>query len=184
MQNGNHGRIFQLNLSDGGVPKTRVEEAFVSEAGLAGDRQAHPKIHGGPKRALCLYSLELIEELQREGHSITPGSAGENITVRGLDWSAIRPGARLALGDEVLIEITSYTGPCNSIAASFIKGNFKRISQKKHPGYSRLYARVLNVGRLRAGDVVRVLEEDGNERKSLARRVSGKLSQLLGVLYI
>jgi MOSC domain-containing protein YiiM len=178
------GVIFQLNCSDGGVPKGRVEEAEVSEMGLVGDRQAHAKIHGGPKRALCLYSLERIEELQREGHPIIPGSAGENVTVKGLDWEKLKPGVRLAVGDEVIVEITSYTNPCKSIAASFIKGNVRRISQKAHPGYSRLYARVISTGRLRVGQEVRVLESNDNARRSLAERVSGKLSQLLGVLYI
>jgi MOSC domain-containing protein YiiM len=176
--------IFQLNCSDGGVPKLSVAEAEVTETGLVGDRQAHPKIHGGPDRALCLYSLERIEELQREGHPITPGSVGENVTLKGLDWSELKPGARLALGDEVVLEITSYTNPCNSITDSFIKGNYRRISQKQHPGYSRLYARVLGTGRLRVGQEVRVLELSGPARKSLAERVTGKLSRLLGVLYI
>lgn len=184
MMHESFGRIFQLNSSDGGVPKLPVEEAEVTVTGLLGDRQAHPKIHGGPERAICLYSLERIEELQREGHPITPGSVGENITVRGLDWSELKPGSRLALGDEVVLEITSYTSPCNSIAASFIKGNYSRIAQKKHPGYSRLYARVVSTGCLRTGQEVRVLESNSNARKSLAKRVSGKLSQLLGVLYI
>lgn len=166
------------------MPKTRVEEAEVTETGLVGDRQAHRKIHGGPQRAVCLYSLERIEELQREGHSIVPGSVGENITLRGLEWSELRPGSRLALGDEVVLEITSYTNPCNSIAPSFIKGDYSRIAQKKHPGYSRLYARVLNRGHLRTGQEVRLLETAAPEQKSLARKLGGKLSQLLGVLYI
>lgn len=178
------GVIFQINCSDGGVPKRAIEEAELSPTGLIGDRQAHPKIHGGPDRALCLYSLERIEELQREGHPVSPGSVGENITVHGLDWSELKPGDRLALGDEVVIEITSYTNPCNSIAASFIKGEFRRISQKKHPGQSRLYARVIRTGRLRVGQEIRLLESNGQRQESLAKRVSGKLSQLLGLLYI
>lgn len=152
------GIIFQLSCSAGGVPKTAVAEAEVVANGLIGDRQAHPKIHGGPDRALCLYSLERIEELQREGHAITPGSVGENVTIKGLDWAELKPGARLALGDEVVVEITSYTNPCNSLVASFVKGNYSRIAQKKHPGYSRLYARVITTGRLRPGQEVRLLE--------------------------
>lgn len=176
--------IFQLNCSDGGVPKLAVEEAEVTETGLVGDRQAHTKIHGGPERAICLFSLERIEELQREGHPISPGSAGENVTIKGLDWAELKPGARLALGDEVVVEIASYTGPCKSIRASFVKGNYSRISQKKHPGYSRLYARVLSTGRLRTGQEVRVLESNPDAPPSLAKRITGKLSQLLSVLYI
>ncbi len=151
------GYIFQLNCSDGGVPKLPVAEAQVTETGLIGDRQAHLDIHGGPDRALCLYSLENITRLQEEGHTIYPGSIGENLTISGLDWQTLKPGARLAIGDEVLIEIASYAGPCPTIKGSFTGGKFKRISQKIHPGESRLYARVLKTGRVAAGQAVRVL---------------------------
>ncbi len=151
------GRIFQLNCSGGGVPKLGVREAVVTETGLAGDRQRDLRYHGGPERALCLFALERILELQGEGHPIFPGSAGENVTLVGLDWSRLEPGARLALGDEVLVEISSYTSPCKTIAASFRGGEFKRISQKVHPGDSRLYARILRTGRLAVGQPVRLL---------------------------
>ena len=50
---------------------------------------------GGPLAALCLYSLEVIQALQAEGHSIFPGSVGENITLSHLDWSRVTPGVRL-----------------------------------------------------------------------------------------
>lgn len=153
------GRIFQLNCSQGGVPKLAVREAVLTQTGLLGDRQAKTKIHGGPERALCLYSLEHILRLQDEGHPIYPGSAGENVTIAGLDWASLAPGSRLALGDEALVEITSYTTPCKTIIASFIGGQFQRISQKTHPGQSRLYARVLRPGRLHVGQKIRVLED-------------------------
>ncbi|HEV7859594.1 MAG TPA: MOSC domain-containing protein [Pyrinomonadaceae bacterium] len=151
------GRIFQLNCSDGGVPKLAVREAVLTETGLVGDRQAKPGIHGGPERALCLFSLEHIQRLQAEGHRIFPGSVGDNVTVSGLDWSTLAPGSRLALGDEVRVEISSYTNPCKTIRGSFVDGDFQRISQKSHPGESRLYARVLQTGRLVVGQTIRVL---------------------------
>lgn len=151
------GRIFQLNRSGGGVPKLGVREAFVDANGLEGDRQRDLRFHGGPERALCLFPLELILELQAEGHPVFPGSVGENVTVTGLEWSRIEPGTRLSLGGEALVKITSYTSPCKTIAASFADGDFKRISQKVRPGDSRLYARVLRPGRVAVGDSVRVL---------------------------
>ena len=154
-------RIFQLNLSNGGVPKLAVREAVLGREGLEGDRQRDRRYHGGPDRALCLYALERVLELQAEGHPIFPGSAGENVTLVGLDWSSLAPGARLALGGEALVEIASYTTPCKVIAASFTGGDFKRISQKLRPGHSRLYARVLRPGRLAVGDIVRVLNGTG-----------------------
>jgi MOSC domain-containing protein YiiM len=158
------GYIFQLNCSDGGVPKRAVREAQLTVSGLACDKQAKRKIHGGPQRALCLYALERITELQEEGHPVYPGSTGENVTVVGVDWETLRPGIRLALGDEVVIEITSYTTPCPTIASSFTNGQFKRISQKNHPGDSRLYARVVRTGWLATGQVVRVL--NGSEESA------------------
>ncbi|HEV2707080.1 MAG TPA: MOSC domain-containing protein [Pyrinomonadaceae bacterium] len=152
------GCIYQLNLSDGGVPKTPVADARVTLTGLVGDRQRYTKIHGGPQRALCLYSLERIEALREEGHPIFPGSVGENVTVAGLDWNLVKPGVRLALGEEVLIEITSYVTPCKTIAASFAKRDWHRIRQEKHPGDARLYARVLHTGRLAVGQSVRLAD--------------------------
>ena len=152
------GTIYQLNCSNGGVPKTPVPDSLLDHTGLQGDRQAHPKFHGGPQRALCLYALERIEALQREGHPIFPGSVGENVTVAGLDWNLLKPGSRLSLGDEVLVEITSYASPCRTIAASFLKRDSQRIKQQKHPGDARLYARVLQTGRLAVGQTVRRLD--------------------------
>lgn len=151
------GRIFQLNVSNGGVPKLAVREAALTPEGLAGDRQRDLRYHGGPARAVCLFALERVLGLQAEGHPIYPGSVGENLTVVGLEWSGLAPGARLALGEEAVVEITSYTSPCKKIAASFTRGDFKRISQKVHPGDSRLYARVLRPGRLAVGQSVTLL---------------------------
>lgn len=148
------GRIFQLNTSPGGVPKLAIREAEVTELGLTGDDHKFPDIHGGPERAVCLFSLERILELQNEGHPIFPGAVGENITISGIDWNEVTPGQKLSLGNEVLVEITSYTSPCNSIPDSFVAGEYQRISQKLHPGYSRVYARVLRPGRIRIGQPV------------------------------
>src|SRR5439155_17527334 len=142
---------------NGGVPKQPVPEADVGERGIVGNRVANPKIHGGPLAALCLYSLELIQALQAEGHPIFPGSVGENITLSRLDWTQVAPGVRLQLGDEVLIEVTKYTTPCETIVGSFADRNSMRILQKTHPGWSRVYAKVLRTGKIRVGDIVELI---------------------------
>jgi MOSC domain-containing protein YiiM len=147
--------VAQVNVSLGGVPKWAIAHALADEHGLVGDRHADREHHGGPRRALCLYALELILALRDEGHGIDPGSTGENITTRGLDWSRVVPGARLRIG-EVMAEITDYATPCTTIARSFAGGAFKRISQKVHPGWSRAYARVLQGGRIATGDPISV----------------------------
>lgn len=152
------GHIFQINRSDGGVPKLPVFSAAVTAEGMEGDRQRDLRNHGGPGRALCLYAIENILDLQREGHLIHPGSIGENVTLFGIDLARLGPGSVLELGDEVVVEITGYAHPCSNIAGSFADGNFSRVSQKLHPGESRLYARVRQGGLLHPGLPVRVVE--------------------------
>ncbi|MFQ4138902.1 MOSC domain-containing protein [Nodosilinea sp. PGN35] len=146
------GQVAQINVSPGGVPKLPVVSAQVTGAGLEGDRQRHLKFHGGPDRALCLWSFDLIAELQRQGHPIAPGSAGENLTLAGLDWPSLGPGHQLQLGDQVRVEITDYAAPCRTVMGCFSDRRFSRISQKHHPGSSRLYARVLQDGVVTTGD--------------------------------
>jgi len=151
------GSVAAINVSSGGVPKRRVSGAQVSRSGLVNDAQNDKKNHGGPERAVCLYSLERIRSLQMEGHPIDIGTAGENVTVEGIDWDQIVPGATIKIGDQVLLEVASFTNPCKTIRASFIEGEFIRIAQKFHPGWSRVYARVLREGQICFGDPVDVI---------------------------
>lgn len=148
--------LHQISVSDGGVPKLPVPEARITVTGVAGDRQRNLEVHGGVDRAICLFSLEVIEALQAEGHSIKPGSSGENLTIAGLEWAELKPGDRLRIGDAVRLEIVKYTEPCRFNAQWFRDGDFNRINQKKHLGWSRLYARVLAEGAVRPGDAVTV----------------------------
>lgn len=149
------GKVHSINTSDGGVPKLSRETCYVGAGGLKGDRQRDLEVHGGPQRAVSLYSLELIEALRSEGHPIAPGTIGENLTLADLEWTGLRPGLRLAIG-EVELQLESYCAPCRNIAGSFSDGVFTRVAEKLHPGWSRFYASVLKEGTLRVGDRVRV----------------------------
>jgi MOSC domain-containing protein YiiM len=147
------GRLVSINVSRGGVPKSSVFEALVTEHGVDGDQQRDLRFHGGPDRAVSLFSMEAIEALRAEGHPIAPGTIGENFTISGLDWPRIVPGAVLIVG-AVRLEVTSYAAPCRNIRHSFVREDVARVSQKHHPGWSRVYTRVLEGGLVRPGEVV------------------------------
>jgi MOSC domain-containing protein YiiM len=149
-----NGRIVQISVSPGGVPKRPVPRARVTRSGLEGDAHRDTEHHGGPDRALCLFSLERIEALRWEGHSVAPGALGENLTVEGLDWARVQPDDFFRLGDEVLVQITRFTSPCLNVRAAFLAGTYARVSETRHPGWSRVYARVLVPGEIAAGDPV------------------------------
>ncbi len=146
------GTVISINRSAGGVPKLPVGEVLVSEQGLDGDGHRF-HMHGGPDQAVCVYAIEIIEALQEEGHPIAIGTTGENVTVRGLDWERVVPGVRLVMG-EVEIAVTAFASPCQTIVGSFVDQRSRRISQKVHPGWSRVYGRVIAPGTLRVGDAI------------------------------
>lgn len=144
------GEVVSINISAGGVPKLPVDRAKVTVDGLAGDRQRNLEHHGGRQRALCVYSAELLDALRAEGHGVLPGATGENLTVRGIAWDAMTVGTRFRAGT-VEAEVTAFANPCHNLRPYFVDGRFGRIAQKAHPGWSRVYARVLVEGEVVVG---------------------------------
>lgn len=151
------GRVLQVNVSPGGVPKRPVAQAWVGRFGLEGDGHAEPTEHGGPHRAVCLFGIEAIRRLAAEGHPIAPGSCGENLTTEGIELGSLPVGTRLAVGERLVLELSKPVTPCKTIAGSFVDGRFARISPELHPLDARMYARVLVEGPVRPGDPIRIL---------------------------
>jgi MOSC domain-containing protein YiiM len=147
------GRVTGLQRSAGGVPKVPVDRAMVRSTGMDGDTQRDRRFHGGPDRALCLYSQERLDALVAEGHPVGPGVLGENVTIFGLAWDEVWPGTRLRIG-AVEAEVTAFASPCRKIAGGFLDGAFTRVGQKMNPGWSRVYVRILSEGPIAVGDPV------------------------------
>ena len=122
-----------------------------------GDRQATRKHHGRPFQALSLWSAEVMKTLRSEGHHVVPGSAGENLTVSGLNWSDVRPGTRVRIG-EVLCDISSYAVPCKQLADLFVDRDFNRIHHDRDlenkTASCRVYATVVERGNVSPGDPI------------------------------
>ena len=124
------GVLHSINVSDGGVPKLPRPAAEVRFGGVTGDRQRDLRNHGGPTRAVSLYSLELIQALRAEGHSLAPGAIGENLTLAGVAWERMVPGATLEVG-EARLELTAYAAPCSNLLACFRATANSSASHKK-----------------------------------------------------
>src|SRR5688572_5720984 len=62
------------------MPKLPVPRAKVTAHGVDGDWQRNRKYHGGPNRAVCIYSEELYAWLCEKGIDLKNGSVGENFT--------------------------------------------------------------------------------------------------------
>ncbi len=152
------GRVVQVNVSPGGVPKLPIAEARVGRQGLDGDAHDHAAVHGGPHRAVCLLAMEAIERVRADGHpGVEPGAVGENLTTEGIELALLPVGARLAVGAEVVLEISGPANPCDVIKGAFVGGKSGRIAILLHPTDSRMYARVEREGVVRPGDPIHVL---------------------------
>jgi MOSC domain-containing protein YiiM/GNAT superfamily N-acetyltransferase len=150
--------VVQVNVSPGGVPKLPVDEARVGRDGLVGDAHDHDAVHGGPHRAVCLFAIEAIERVRADGHpGMGPGAVGENVTTVGIELALLEIGTRLAIGGEVVLEISGPANPCDVIKGAFVAGRSGRISILLHPSDSRMYARVEREGVVRPGDPIRIL---------------------------
>jgi MOSC domain-containing protein YiiM len=142
--------LAQLNISPGGMPKRPIDSARVTVAGVDGDWQKNRKYHGGPDRAICLYSEELYDFLREKGVDVSNGSVGENFTTRGLDLQRLAVGDRVRVG-ECIIELTKVRVPCRQL----------RMWDQDLPelivGHSGWVAKVIQEGTVRAGDEVELV---------------------------
>ena len=142
------GNLLGIFTSNGGVPKIPVDSANIRFEGISGDDQNDKIHHGGVMKAICVLENELLVKLQSEGHPIMPGTTGENLLVEGFN---LRLGSKISIGT-VELEVVSAATPCKTISKSFTDGFFNRMSDKKYPGETRWYCRVLKEGSIRICD--------------------------------
>ena len=147
------GSLVQLNVSGGGMPKLPVKSARISIDGVEGDWQKNRKYHGGPNRAICLFSVELYDWLREKGIDLKSGSVGENFTTEGLDLNQLQKGDRLRVG-ECLIEITDVRTPCSSLK------KWDADLPELVVGRSGWVAKVIEEGTVHPGDAIEVISHE------------------------
>ena len=148
--------IVSINVSElGGVPKLPLKTAIVRFEGVEGDlnRFRMERKNGDHGRAVSIFSMERILQLQEEGHPIDIGTAGENFTIEGIDWPKMEVGMIIRLGSAI-IQLSEPCAPCSKIGSSFMENEFSRIDQNKRRGWSRWSASVIEEGTVSVGDAV------------------------------
>lgn len=110
-------------------------------------------------RQVHLIHAELLDELRGRGFPVAPGELGENVTTVGIDLLGLPKGARLLVGDAVVLEVTGLRNPCSQIER-FRPGLLAAVIDRGPAGEVIRKAGVMAVavagGTMRAGDAVRV----------------------------
>lgn len=148
------GIVAQLNISPGGMPKRPIPSAMVTRDGVAGDWQKNRKYHGGPNRAICIYSEELYAWLREQGVEVRNGDVGENFTTRGLDLLKLAKGDRLRVGERCIIQITDVRVPCSQLKKW--DGDLPELIV----GRSGWVAKVISEGEVKAEDAIQLIPRD------------------------
>jgi len=150
---GQRGRILQINVSAGGVPKMPIAKAEVGTLGITGDGHRF-RLHGGPDKAILLLASEVIDSLRAEGWPLYYGALGENLTTSGLDHRTWQTDQYFRSGD-VLLQLTTPREPCRTLNP-YGRGIQKRL--RVHPGESGFYAAVLSGGTLLPDAIIERVE--------------------------
>lgn len=156
---GNPGAVDPLERPwTSAIRKEPVDgQMWAGREGLSGDHQYDRKSHGGPDRALLMYSADHYPRWRAEWgrKDIGPGAFGENLTVSGLTEDTACLGDIFRIGD-VRIEISSPRTPCMTLARRHKLPDLVKVVVENHR--SGWYMRVLQEGWLEAGMDVQLLD--------------------------
>lgn len=136
------------------------EPVTVGREGIVTDTQTDRRHHGGEEQAVYAFAREDLDVWgARLGVTLRDGQFAENLTTEGIDTNAALVGEQWRIGT-VLLEICSVRTPCNDFKNWMGVSGYdntqwvKRFAAEARPGP---YLRVLEEGRLQAGDEIVVV---------------------------
>ncbi len=138
-----------------GIYKSPVEGRVRAEGvNLVGDDQADRRVHGGIDKAVYAYASEDYQWWSDQlGHSLAPGTFGDNLTTEGIEVGAAVVGQQWRVGD-VVLEVSEPRVPCYKLGIRMNDPEFPTLfSAADRPG---TYLRIVEEGSLAAGDRIEI----------------------------
>ena len=131
-------------------------EVVLHRLGLEGDGQADRRVHGGPDKAVLVYSADHYEAWREElaQPDLPFGAFAENLTVQGLDETSVCVGDIFRVGD-ALVQVSQPRGPCWKIGRRW--GRPDLVIRVARSGRTGWYLRVIEPWRLEVGSDMRLV---------------------------
>ena len=104
-------KIIAVSISPkkGEKKQNKQSVELKEDFGILGDA------HAGPgHRQISLLATESIEKMRAKGLDVTSGDFAENITTKGFDLLGLSIGAKLKIGNDVILEITQKGKVCHT----------------------------------------------------------------------
>lgn len=145
-----------------GIYKNEVKGVvIVNKLNLEGDQQADLKVHGGVNKAVYVYPSEYYDywKTSRPDLTFEAGIFGENLSSAGLDDALVCVGDEFQIGS-VVFRVTNPRMPCFKLGIKMNDVKFvKEFLEAQKTGF---YFKVLQEGKLQAGDTITQVNSDGH----------------------
>ncbi|HUC90564.1 MAG TPA: MOSC domain-containing protein [Paenibacillus sp.] len=150
-----HGR---QEVQTGIFKKTVAGPVRITVNGLPGDGQADPVNHGGPDKAVCVYTQSHWRHWERVwGESPAFGAFGENFTITDGVEQDVGIGDIIRVGGAV-VQVSQPRLPCFKLGLRHGKPELPGMVLET--GYTGYYFRVLEEGDVREGDtLIRIMRQ-------------------------
>ena len=151
--------LFKINKkpeadNEYGLPKKSVPNSIIKYHGLEGDFNhfRNLKKFNDPDMAIMLLSIDILDDLNKEGWPVKPGDLGENLTLKNIQYSDLKPNQKYKIGT-VELQISIICAPCSKLQIlDYIGPAKKNIFIKTLINRRGWYARVLKEGKIQTGD--------------------------------
>jgi MOSC domain-containing protein YiiM len=130
---------------------------FLALENLDGDQQADLTVHGGPDKAVCVYSVDHYPVWRKETgiEECGPGWFGENFSIAGQTESTVAIGDTFRIGAAV-VQVSQPRAPCWKLGRRWSRPDMPKLVV--HSGRTGWYVRVIEEGVVQAGQELTLIE--------------------------
>jgi len=139
-----HVEAVCISVKKGTVKREQPSVTLVEDWGIESDAHA-----GKWHRQVSLLAGESIDNVKDILPTLKNGAFAENIVTRGIDLAAVKVGQRLAVGREVVLEITQIGKECHNAGCAIKKATGDCIMPREG-----LFARVVAGGTVSVNDPI------------------------------
>ena len=150
------GEVYSINISDKkGVAKKNVKKAVLIE-GLGLKDDAHAAVGDRQVSLLAIESIRKQKEcvkIKTSAVDLKPGDFAENITTQGINLVTLKIGAKLRIGNNIILKISKIGKECHRFCSIYYKTGDCIMPREG------IFAEVVVGGEINCGDIIEVDNE-------------------------
>lgn len=127
--------------------KNAGEGIFIENYGIKNDAHGNENTH----RQISLLAMESIKKMKDMGLDVGPGDFAENLTTEGIDLLSLPLGAKIKIGEDVILEVSQHGKECNTPCAIYRQAGTCVMPTEG------IFGKVITGGKVKVGDMIKKL---------------------------